>query len=105
MSKTPISDTNDEHITEDKEFMLSTLDNPYNPFTNFDEWYNFDCMKGYYSCSYLGRVFESMHEPYLSDKQKSKLIQKAIQSILDNDVSGIFCKVSKDEVVKPIELN
>ena len=88
-----------------KEYMLSTLDKPYNPYTNWKEWYNFDCQKGYYSCAYLAREFEAMNPRYITEEQKVKLIQKAIQNILDNDVLGIFCKVSKDEVVKPIELS
>ena len=39
--------------SEVKEFMLSTSDNPYNPFTQFKEWYSFDISKGYNTCSYL----------------------------------------------------
>lgn len=96
---------NENNADISKEFMLSTLDNPYNPFTQYKEWYNFDCQHGYYSCSYLAREFEAMHKPYLTEEQKVKLIQEAIQNILDNDISGIFCKVSRDEIVKPIELN
>ena len=41
--------------------MLSTVDNPYNPFTNWDEWYAFDEMKARQEnrascCSYLARM-------------------------------------------------
>ena len=98
------SEDNKDNIDISKEYMLSTLDNPYNPFTQYEEWYNFDCQKGYYTCSYLAREFERLHKPYLTEEQKVKYIQEVIQHILDNDVSGIFCKVSRDEVVKPIEL-
>lgn len=102
-----MGDINDKQqdIDISKEYMLSTLDNPYNPFTQYDEWYIFDCQKGYYSCSYLAREFEAHHKPYLTEEQKAKQIQEVIQNIVDNDKSGIFCKVTRNEVVKPIELN
>ena len=36
--------------------MLTTTDNPYNPFKNFDEWFMYDTEKGYNSCGYLARI-------------------------------------------------
>ena len=37
----------------EKQAMLSTVDNPWNPFTNFNEWYAFDVVHGYNSCGVL----------------------------------------------------
>jgi hypothetical protein len=36
--------------------MLTTIDNPFNPFTQFDEWNAFDTQQGYYTCAYLARI-------------------------------------------------
>ena len=36
--------------------MITTIDNPYNPFTNFDEWYEYDESKGYCTSGYLSRI-------------------------------------------------
>ena len=36
---------------------LTTTNNPWNPFTQFDRWYAFDCSHGYGCCEYLDRVF------------------------------------------------
>ena len=30
-----------------EEYMLSTIDNPWNPFTNFTDWFSFDTLRGY----------------------------------------------------------
>ena len=39
-----------------KQVMLTTIDNPFDPFEQFDSWFLFDGEKGYNSCDYLGRI-------------------------------------------------
>ena len=38
--------------------MLTTLDNPYNPFEQFDDWLNYDKQYGYNCCERVGRIAE-----------------------------------------------
>ena len=38
------------------QYMLTTYDNPYNPFQDFSKWFLWDTEKGYNSCAYLARV-------------------------------------------------
>jgi len=38
------------------EMMLTTSDNPYNPFTQWREWYNYDVSNGYNSCGLVARL-------------------------------------------------
>lgn len=78
-----------------KEVMLTTIDNPYDPFTQFDEWFAFDESKGYHTCAYLARVTRSSSE--LSLKDQSLAIVDAINSICSENVLGIYRKVFKDE--------
>ena len=47
--------------------MLTTIDNPYDPFDQFDEWYSYDMDAGYNTCAYLARV--SFTSDSLSDKE------------------------------------
>jgi hypothetical protein len=84
-------------------FMLTTIDNPYNPFKQYDEWYNFDVSKGYNTCAYLARITKSSDE--LSDEDELLAIEQAIDEIIDLNVSGNYLKVSEDYVPRTIERN
>lgn len=74
-------------------FMLTTIDNPYNPFLNWDEWYVFDESKGYRTCSLLARVAKQSNCLSIEEQQKS--IALAIDSILSMDCCGIYKLVVK----------
>lgn len=74
--------------------MLTTIDNPYNPFTQFDEWYAFDTSKGYNTCSYLARIANTSDE--LSQQDEDVAIESAIDEIIKLNVLGIYKKVLKD---------
>ena len=77
-----------------RQSMLTTLDNPFDPFTQFDEWYDFDESKGYHSCSYLARIAKTSDE--LSEADEEKAIELAIDEIVKLNVLGIYKKVTKE---------
>ncbi len=72
--------------------MLTTIDNPFDPFTQFDEWYVYDTQKGYNSCSYLDRICSISLD--LPTEEASNDIETAIDEIIKNDFRGIYVKVS-----------
>lgn len=74
--------------------MLTTVDNPYNPFIQFDEWRAFDEAKGYYTCEYLARIAKTSHE--LSDADYDLAVEEAINEIIYFNVLGIYQKVTKE---------
>lgn len=73
--------------------MLSTIDNPFNPFNQFDSWYQFDLDKGYDSCSYLARI--ALTSDQLSDEENSREIERAIDEIVKYDPLNIYVKVKE----------
>lgn len=73
--------------------MLTTVDNPYDPFDQFDDWYNFDMDMGYNSCAYLARV--SFTSDALSDTENEKEIERAIDDIIKYDPFSMYLKVSR----------
>ena len=70
---------------------LTTIDNPYDPFEQFDAWYMYDMEKGYSTCSYLDRIARTSNQ--LSDEENEKEIVRAIDEIIRFDFQNIYKKV------------
>lgn len=82
-----------------KEVLLSTSDNPWNPFTNFDEWFAFDTQKGYNSLSYLARIAKTSSS--LPEDEYNQAVEDAVDSICRLNLTGNYIKVvneSKEKV-------
>ena len=75
------------------DYMLTTVDNPFDPFTEFDAWLGFDVSKGYNTCAYLARVAVSSDE--LSEEEESEAVDLAMEDIVANDPLGIFIRVTR----------
>lgn len=84
-------DTETEELGQVDEYMLTTVDNPYSPVTQFDEWREFDEAAGYYTCGLLARIVRSSDD--LSDTDQMLAVQSAIDEIVDINASGMHKKV------------
>lgn len=72
--------------------MLTTFDNPYDPFEQFTSWFLFDVEKGYNTCSYLGRIARTSDQ--LSEEENELEIERAIDEIIKYDFRNIYKKVT-----------
>lgn len=72
-------------------YALTTIDNPFDPFTQFSQWFAFDTDKGYNSCSYLDRVARTSDQ--LSETENSEEIERAIDEIIKYDFRNIYKKI------------
>lgn len=79
-------------------YMLTTTDNPFNPFTQYDEWLAWD-MARYNSNALLARVVYSSHE--LSDTDQVQAILDGIDEIVTENVSGVHTKIRADSTSVP----
>ena len=73
--------------------MLTTFDNPFDPFEQFTSWFMFDVEKGYNSCSYLARIAKLTDD--MTDQEVSDEIERAIDEIIQYDFANIYKKVKK----------
>ena len=74
---------------------LTTIDNPWNPFFNFDEWYAEDILKGPFSCCYkLAKEAKTSND--LSDADNELEIERAIDKIISEDQMHIYRKIHNE---------
>lgn len=80
-------------MNESNECRLTTIDNPFDPFTQFDNWFLFDTEKGYNSCSRLDRIAKVTDE--MSEVEVNEEIERAIDEIIKYDFLNVYKKVKK----------
>ena len=74
----------------ENECMLTTIDNPFDPFEQFTSWFLFDVEKGYNTCGYLARIVKLSDD--MSQKEQEDEIERAIDEIISINPSGIYIK-------------
>ncbi len=59
---------------------VTTVDNPFDPFTQWDQWYRFDERSGYHTCEHLAWLAQPSNN--LSDAEYEDCIDFAIQTLI-----------------------
>lgn len=77
-----------------QETFITTVDNPYDYFTEFDDWFAFDVEKGYNTCSFLARLANV--SDVNSDEDNEAEIDRAIDEMIKYNVLGIYRKITKN---------
>lgn len=80
-----------------KECTLSTSDNPYDPFEQFNEWLMFDKEKGYDTCEYLARMVQPKLTEDMSQQEENATIESVIDEIIMINPLGIYKKVWRND--------
>lgn len=77
---------------------LTTLDNPYSPYDQFEQWYQYDVDHGYNSSGLLMRLAQTSSQ--FTDNENAYEIERAIDRIVAADPLNIYKKLKmtvKDE--------
>lgn len=70
---------------------ISTIDNPFDPILDFNNWFKFDVEKGYYTCSKLARLTKLNNQ--MSETEELIEIERAIDRIIELDPLDIYIKI------------
>ena len=65
---------------------VTTTDNPFDPFTEWDEWYFSDLSKGYSTCERLDRLSNTSSQ--LSDELNNEELEQAIDQLVEVGAVG-----------------
>ena len=76
--------------------MLTTVDNPFDPFTEWDAWFSYDLSHGYDTSGFLARIVRTSDG--LSETDQDQAIEQAIDEIVEQNVNGVYKKVSMQSV-------
>lgn len=66
--------------------LLSTEDNPYNPWTHFDDWYAWDVAHGYNLCALLANLANTNES--MSEEDQVRLVSEVTDEIIEVNLYG-----------------
>lgn len=78
-----------------REVTATTIDNPFNPFEDFNSWFAFDTEKGYYTSSKLGRLTHLTDE--MTQKEENEEVERAVDELISIDPLDLYIKVVKED--------
>ena len=74
---------------------ITTVDNPFDPFDDFDHWFQFDTEKGYYTSSKLARLTNLRND--MSEAEEAEEIERAIDRLIEIDPFDMYIKVIRND--------
>ena len=81
------------HSTE-REVALTTIDNPYDPIDDYDNWRAYDYQHGYCTDEYIARILYTSSE--FTDEMQEEDYERAIDAILEYDFMHMYRKIVKE---------
>jgi hypothetical protein len=82
---------NEMNNVDESDLMLTTIDNPYNPKTDYDKWRIWDEENGYYTESFIARLIVMEEDFDLEDEiGLQEITNKVINEILEHDVLNVY---------------
>lgn len=74
--------------------MLTTVDNPFDPFDDYKSWLSFDKEHNYNSSERLMRIANLTDDMTMIEEEKE--IERAIDEIIRYDILNIYQKVERN---------
>jgi hypothetical protein len=78
-----------------RETWVTTLDNPFDPFEESENWKRFDEDKGYYTDNLVARMVKADDE--LDEDSFNMAVEEAVDRIVNLNLLGIYRKAIRGE--------
>lgn len=82
-------------VFEDK-VLISTIDNPFNPFLDFDNWYAEDIRLGHDTSGLMQRLF--VDYPDMSDRDNAIEYARVVRELFQLDPGELYILVKRPDV-------
>lgn len=63
-----------------KQVRVTTIDNPYDPFKEWDQWYYYDISNGYNTCERLASI--SLTSDQFTEEENNEQLEEAINKMI-----------------------
>lgn len=84
--------------------MLTTIDNPCNPFTEYEKWEKFDRDNKHFCNEVLAR--NTFVSEIFSEQQQEEEREIGIENVVTNPLyAGIYIRVTEDSKIVPIPID
>ena len=83
------------------EYMITTIDNPFNPFEDFVRWFEWDHIAGYNSCERIARFMSD--SPNLTNDEELLDNERAIDQVVKNDFTNLYRKVDAESAKELVD--
>jgi len=77
-----------------RQVTATTIDNPFNPFDDFNSWFMFDIEKGYYTSNKLGRLTHLTDD--MTELEENEEVERAVDELIKIDPLDIYIKVVRE---------
>ena len=85
------------------EVMLTTIDNPFNPFVDYNLWMLYDKEKGYDTSERLMRVAQQYMFEGMSQVEQDNAVDQAMDDLIEIDILNLFVKGTEESIQKLID--
>lgn len=86
---------NNESETNLEAYLITTIDNPFSPFDEFEKWYKFDLAKGYNTCEIVGRL--ASKDQSLTSIEEIEEMNEIVDKIIEFDFLNVYKKVKSSD--------
>lgn len=85
-----------EQLVLDDQVLISTTDNPFNPFLDFDNWYAEDIRLGHDTTGLMQRLF--VDYPDMSDRDNAIEYARVVRELFQIDSGELYTLIKRPPV-------